>query len=176
MVFDILMEILSLENGQNVRFWEDSWLGSAPLFSIFPDLRSVAVKCNVAVASQWSWRCSRWRLKLRKALTETQMAQLERTMEVLSLVRPSRVAGRHPRLEIDPTWTLHGGVVLQVPQQRSIGLPILQNYLACCSSGEGKSLSISCIEEQTSYEGNYGQERLGNEQWMLSLCWQRQNY
>jgi hypothetical protein len=41
----------TLNNGDNIRFWEDKWLGTATLQYQFPELYSIVHRKNVLVAS-----------------------------------------------------------------------------------------------------------------------------
>jgi hypothetical protein len=40
-----------LGNGQNVRFWEDRWLGNSTLKELYPTLFAITMKKHIFVAS-----------------------------------------------------------------------------------------------------------------------------
>ena len=55
-------------NGKRIVFWEDSWVGSSPLSSSFPDIYPVSLRKEAMVPDSWCEEQQTQDLGLRKGL------------------------------------------------------------------------------------------------------------
>jgi hypothetical protein len=77
--------VFKIGNGEDTRFWEDSWLGDVPLARQYPSLYNIAQRKQVSVASVMSR--SPLNIEFRRALTGTKWSRwlhlVRRLMDVL---------------------------------------------------------------------------------------------
>ena len=93
-VKDQFLELSSfkLHNGNNIRFWEDKWLGSFTLKEQYPSLYNIARKKQVLVAQVFS--CRPFNLMFRRALIGDKLAKMEcvgRKSSICAIRGPTRI-------------------------------------------------------------------------------------
>ncbi|XP_020265598.1 uncharacterized protein LOC109841134 [Asparagus officinalis] len=115
----------SIGSGDNVRFWEDKWIGYNTLASIFPESYRLALSSNVSVKSQGNFYDNKWQWHLLMRRSISPEAQAEK-MSILNLINNSDISQTYDQ----PLWTLTSNMQFSVKSfysflnQRGITSPL----------------------------------------------------
>lgn len=82
------MRFLSFKvrNGQRIKFWKDTWLGSLPLEIHFPNLYRISTKKDSTVAKCWNSEQNDWSLGFKRGIMERELNSWMR-LEMLNSFR-----------------------------------------------------------------------------------------
>lgn len=89
-----------VKNGKDTSFWEDVWIGEAPLRLIFPELYEHCRDKNCTV--NYCWKGGEWKMESRRSFSPEELSQWENLLE---MIRNVRISGEPDRVQ----WVLEKG-------------------------------------------------------------------